>query len=67
MLLDDEDEFQKGLELGYISEDERQASLAAAADLQRRLRTNDPLFDELAWFGLAEATALGLPPIVDVV
>ena len=59
----DQDEFDEAADQGMISVDERQACLAIAGELDARLRIDDPVFDDLAWSRLDEATALQFPPI----
>lgn len=66
VVLDDEDEFEEAVDLGHITQEERQECLATTRDLQRRLGTRDSLFDELAWSRLAEVVALRLPPITRI-
>jgi hypothetical protein len=59
----DEDEFADAIAGGLISEHERRVCIDTAAELDARLRSVDPVFDDIAWSRLDAAIALQLPPI----
>ena len=59
----DEDEFADAITAGLISEEERHHAVAAAEGLEHRLRSHDPLFDDLAWRHLAELSSQPFAPL----
>jgi hypothetical protein len=61
----DDDEFDEACQSGLISADERDVCLAAAAELDDRLRGSDRLLDEVVWDRLAAGVRLDVPALPD--
>jgi len=62
----DQEDFDRAVEAGHISPDEQAHALAVAEDLERRIVSGDPLFDELGWVRYDHCVSLSLPPLTDV-
>lgn len=64
--LADEDDFESMRAAGLIADDEATEAMATARDLETRLDTRDPLFNQIGWERLRSYADLKLPGIVDL-